>query len=73
MMAESKRKTHKYDELYLQRILPQWNTPGWLNGDVWRSIVRRQMLAMICRDTLITQVLQPDPLLESPIEAGESG
>jgi len=58
MMAESKRKTRKYDELYLQRILPQWNTPGWLNGDVWRSIVRRQMLAMICRDTLITQILQ---------------
>lgn len=57
-MAEPGRKTHKYDELYLQRILPQWNTPGWLNGDVWRSIVRRQMLAMICRDTLITQVLQ---------------
>lgn len=57
-MSQPNRKTHKYDELYLQRIVPQWNTPGWLDGNVWRSIVKRQMLGMICRDFLITQILQ---------------
>lgn len=43
---------------YIQRFLPMWNTPTWMDGNLWRRVVNRQMLAMICRDNLISWIIQ---------------
>jgi hypothetical protein len=45
---------------FLLRILPSYGTPQWLQADMWRSFVRNQPLAVICRDTLISNLLALD-------------
>ena len=42
---------------YLQRWIPYWGHPGWLNAERWRAFVRNQSVAIITRDTLITNML----------------
>jgi len=37
---------------FLVRILPRWGQPGWLQGNMWRTVSRSQMIAVLCRDTL---------------------
>lgn len=56
--SEPRRKTAGELPIYMKRILPFWGTPTWLNGENWRNVVNGQMLAKICRDLLIGQVLQ---------------
>jgi len=41
---------------YLYRILPQWQNPEWLAGEVWRRVVRQQPFAMDCRDFIISSL-----------------
>lgn len=52
-MADPKQKSLELP-IYLNRILPLWQTPQWLEADRWRRVVRQQPVAIICRDTLIT-------------------
>lgn len=42
---------------YLQRYIPYWGHPGWLEASRWRRFVRNQPVAMICRNTLVENVL----------------
>ena len=42
---------------YLQRWIPYWGHPGWLTATRWRNFVRNQSIAVICRDTLISNML----------------
>jgi len=52
-MAEPKQKSIEIAP-HLQRILPAWITPMWIDAGRWRSVVRNQPVAIICRDRLIT-------------------
>jgi hypothetical protein len=45
---------------YLQRLLPYYGHPEWLVAERWRSFVRNQPLAIVCRDTLISNILSLD-------------
>ena len=50
--------------LYLTRILPQWTNPQWVEGELWRRVVERQPFAIICRETLTSNVLALDWKIE---------
>jgi hypothetical protein len=60
--AVSKEKGQRSLELpeYITRILPIWRNPGWLDGNVWRAVVKQQPIAMICRETLIENATSLD-------------
>jgi hypothetical protein len=45
---------------YLNRTIPNWGHPGYFAGQMWRKIVRDQPIAIICRDTLISNMLSKD-------------
>jgi|GEM_PF-1985501 len=45
---------------YLQRWVPYWGHPGWLNAQRWRSFVRNQSVAIVSRDTLVSNMLNMD-------------
>ena len=45
---------------FLVRILPRWGQPGWLQGNMWRTVSRSQMIAVLCRDTLAYDLLSLD-------------
>ena len=45
---------------YFTRYLPVWGSPHWLEGEMWRRIVKNQPVATICRDTLISNLLSLD-------------
>ena len=64
------RKTgqRSVDPLYLNRILPQWNRPGWLTGQQWRTVVEMQPTALACRNTMNANI----SALEWAIEARDS-
>jgi len=49
---------------FLWRMLPKWNQPEWYEADAWRKIVRAQPVAMLCRETLIANVLDLDWKIE---------
>ena len=57
--AETRQKGQRSIDLpfYIQRILPPWSQPQWLSGELWRGIVAKQPFAVICRDTLISNIL----------------
>jgi hypothetical protein len=57
--------------LYLQRLIPQYGAPGWLQAAQWRQFVRNQPLATVCRDTLINGIkaLEWDIVPVSPEDA----
>lgn len=42
---------------YLNRATPFWGNPGYLSGQRWRAVVRQQPIAIICRDTLIQNIM----------------
>ena len=37
---------------FLVRQLPIWNNPTWLTADVWREFVRKQPIAVLCREAI---------------------
>ncbi len=45
---------------YLNRTVPYWRHPGYYEGRQWRSVVLNQPIAIICRDTLISNMLSRD-------------
>ena len=45
---------------YLQRFIPYWGHPGWLEAARWRQLVRNQPIAIICRETLTENLLSMD-------------
>lgn len=42
---------------YMLRWVPAWQTPTWFTGQAWRNSVRRQPIAMVCRDTIIANLV----------------
>jgi len=54
--------------LYLDRYVPAWSSPEWLDANVWRKIVANQPLAVICRDTLIANITALDWKIE-PVDS----
>lgn len=44
----------------LNRYVPYWGHPGWLNATRWRWFVRNQPLALVCRETLIDHLLSSE-------------
>lgn len=53
---------------FLARYVPAWTYPGWLDGELWRSVVRQQPFAMICRDTLSASLIALDWKIE-PVDS----
>ena len=45
---------------FLLRILPIWGQPSWLEGKMWRQLESQQPVAVVCRDTLIDDILSLD-------------
>ena len=45
---------------YLLRQIPIWNNPNWLTADVWRAFVRKQPIAMLCREAIANHLLSLD-------------
>src|SRR4030042_2299337 len=50
--------------LFLYRVLPQWTNPLWVEGEMWRKVVQQQPFAVICRDTLTSNILALDWQIE---------
>ena len=49
----------------LTRILPPWNNPNkFLEANIWRRIVASQPIAVVCRETLISNYLSLDWKIE---------
>lgn len=44
-------------DMYINRILPAYSQPAWMEADFWRRAVAGQPFATICRDTLIDKLL----------------
>jgi len=42
---------------FMVRWLPAWQTPTWFTGQSWRNAVRHQPIAMVCRDTIIANLV----------------
>lgn len=42
----------------------RWNQPQWAEANAWRKIVRHQPTAMLCRETLIANILALDWKIE---------
>jgi|WetSurMetagenome_2_1015567.scaffolds.fasta_scaffold00049_68 hypothetical protein len=49
---------------YLYRLVPQWSIPSWAEASAWRRFVRYQPIAIVCRETLIANLLALDWLIE---------
>jgi hypothetical protein len=47
-------------EPYFSRYVPYWGVPQWLDGRLWRNIVRSQPILMICRDFIVNTILSLD-------------
>ena len=56
-MTERKTQEQPAFAAHLWRVLPAWSSPRHVDGRLWRLVVRNQMVALICRDTLIMEVL----------------
>jgi len=56
MPSESREKGQRSLDMYLPRFVPPFRQPDWLTSDMWRNIVARQPFAMVCRETLISQL-----------------
>lgn len=45
---------------YLLRQAPIWNNPGFLTAEVWREFVRRQPIAVLCREAITNYLISLD-------------
>jgi hypothetical protein len=59
-VEDVKRKRSVNLASYLNRWVPYWGHPGWLNAQRWRSFVRNQSVAVVSRDTLVSNMLNMD-------------
>lgn len=57
---------------FLQRLLPYYSNPSWLEANRWRQFVRNQPVAISCRETLISNMLNKewDIVPKNPDDAG---
>lgn len=53
---------------YLYMVVPQYRRPAWLRANLWRNFVRQQPIAMIVKDTLISNFID----LEWSVEPRDS-
>jgi len=51
-------------DIYINRIIPQYSQPQWMEADFWRRAVAGQPFATICRDILIDKILALDWKIE---------
>lgn len=51
--------------LFLRRRLPAWVNPRWWEGEQWRAIVQQQPVAVVCRETLISNMIALEWKIES--------
>ena len=47
-------------DMYLYRQTPIWSNPQWLTSDVWRAYVRKQPIAVLCREAITNHLLSLD-------------
>lgn len=45
---------------YLVRQMPVWNNPQWQSAEVWRQFVRKQPIAVLCREAITNHLLSLD-------------
>ena len=50
---------------FLVRQLPIWNNPTWLTADVWREFVRKQPIAVLCREAITNYLISLDWMITS--------
>lgn len=55
-MAELKQKSMDLP-LFIQRQVPLWSAPQWLNAERWRRLVYNQPVLAVCQDALISDVI----------------
>ena len=48
------------DDAYLWRYVAPWSRPASYSADIWRNFVKMQPVAVICRETLIANLLSLD-------------
>lgn len=66
MPAPTKEKGQRsqYPATYLFRLVPQWIQPEYVAAERWRAVVANQPIAMICKETLISNILAMDWKIE---------
>lgn len=53
------------EPLYLIRpFFQNWTSPTWVTSEAWRNVVRSQQICLICRETLIGNILSLDWKIE---------
>lgn len=57
----------------LNRYVPYWGHPNWLSATRWRYFVRNQPLCIVCRDTLIANMLSAEWDIQPRDADDESG
>lgn len=45
---------------YLLKNIPIWGNPQWMDASIWRSFVRQQPLAVLCREALAEYLISLD-------------
>lgn len=61
---QSGQRSRELSALYFERILPEWRNPKWASSEFWRAAVLNEPIAIICRETLIANVLSFDWKIE---------
>lgn len=60
-MADPKPKSVQPEQMpFFYRRIPQLTQPGWYSAERWREVVRKQPIALLCRERLIAY-LQTTP------------
>ena len=54
------QKSINLDDAYLWRFVAPWSRPSMYSADMWRNFVKMQPVAIICRETLIANLLSLD-------------
>jgi len=57
---ESGQRSISQDDMYLTRYIPQWGRNTGISAEAWRSLVMNQPIAVISRETLISNMLSLD-------------
>src|ERR1044071_8574216 len=57
---EAGQRSIPISEAYFARIIPSWSQPSVLTPDIWRSWVRMQPIAVTCKQTMMSNVLDLD-------------
>lgn len=57
---EKFQRSLELPDMWFSRVLPQWRQPDWLHANSWRQVVANQPFAMICRETIMANILNLD-------------